>query len=386
MKKLVRITTVPISLKILLNNQLTYMKDYYEVIAVSSDEKELKEVAVQSGVRTVPINMTRKVSPIADTVALFRLIRFFKKEKPLIVHTHTPKAGLLGMVAARLTGIPIRLHTVAGMPLLETQGIRRKVLELAEKMTYRCAVKVYPNSHEMKNIIIRNGYSKADKLKVIGSGSSNGIDCSYFDSNRINATDIAATRQKLGISEKDFVFCFIGRIVSAKGIKELVNAFVQLALKNDHVKLVLVGSFEPDLDPIDATTLQHLQHHPAIKMAGFQNDVRPYLACCHVFVFPSYREGFPNVVMQAGAMGVPCIVSDINGCNEIIIEGKNGLIVPAKDAEALRQAMAACIADPELICRMAKSSRELIVQRYDQKAIWSCILAEYQIHQQSQNV
>ena len=175
LKKLVRITTVPLSMNVLLKNQLRYMSEYYEVKAVSSPGKLLDEVSKREGVETVPVLMTRAITPIGDLKALWKLYRFMKKEQPLIVHTHTPKAGLLGMLAAKLARVPIRLHTVAGMPLMESTGTKRKILELTEKLTYNCATRVYPNSKNLSEFIIKEKFCKTSKLKVLGNGSSNGI-------------------------------------------------------------------------------------------------------------------------------------------------------------------------------------------------------------------
>lgn len=179
--KLFRITTVPISVEKLLGKQLTFMNDFYEVTAISSDKKELERVGKELGVKTFCVEMTRQITPLKDLKSLWEMYRYFRKEKPDIVHTHTPKAGLIGMLAAKLAGVKIRLHTVAGLPLMETTGTKRKILNFVEKFTYSCAVRVYPNSHGLKDFIIKEKFCEAGKLKVIGNGSTNGIDTDYFN-------------------------------------------------------------------------------------------------------------------------------------------------------------------------------------------------------------
>ncbi|RYY12991.1 MAG: glycosyltransferase family 1 protein, partial [Chitinophagaceae bacterium] len=253
-QKIIRITTVPISLKVLLKKQLRFMSDHFEVVGVSSPGKELAEVAAQEGIRTVGINMTRAITPVKDLRALWSLYRLFKKEKPTIVHTHTPKAGMLGMLAGRLAGVPVRLHTVAGLPLMEATGKKRLLLERVEKITYAAATKVYPNSGNLAGFILRKQFCPAAKVKVLGNGSSNGIDTSFFITGPELEKSAEKLRQELQIKTTDFVFVFIGRLVRDKGIEELVEAFGQVKKKHPGVKLLLVGPFEPELDPIGEQT------------------------------------------------------------------------------------------------------------------------------------
>lgn len=376
-QKLIRITTIPGSITHLLKNQLKFMNQYYEVHAISSPGEQLEEVRKREEVPVHGVNMTRTISPWKDLIALIKLIKIMRRTKPEIVHTHTPKAGTLGMLAAKMAGVPIRMHTVAGLPLLEATGKKRKLLDVVEKITYSCATKVYPNSFALKDIITQNGYCKEEKLAVIGNGSSNGIDTSHFDPAAISPGTVRSLRQELNLKDTDKVFCFIGRIVKDKGIHELVEAFMKNVSGHPHIKLLLVGPFEKDLDPLNKETEELLFSHPDIRFAGFQKDVRPYLAISDVFVFPSYREGFPNVVMQAGAMGLPCIVSDINGCNEIIEHKINGWIVPPKNVEELGNAIRFMTENEEASRKMADISRQMIVNRYGQQYIWEQLLAEY---------
>lgn len=376
-KKIIRITTVPISLEKLLENQLRFMNQYYEVIAVSSDASYLEKVGLLQEVPVFSIEMTRKITPVQDVLAVWRLYRFFKKEKPFIVHTHTPKAGTVGMIAAKLAGVPNRLHTIAGLPLLEATGNKRKLLNFVEKLTYKAATMIYPNSFGLKEIIIQQKFCKPDKLKVIGNGSSNGINTNYFNQNHFSELENQRLKTALCIKPEDFVFVFIGRLVGDKGINELVTAFVKLKVTNPLVKLILVGSLEHELDPLHSDTLIQIKTNPNIIAVGHQNDVRPYFAVSDALVFPSYREGFPNVVMQAGAMGLPCIVSDINGCNEIIESNKNGIIIPVKDEDAIFYAMKKLLLNPEIVLEMHVNSRAMIVSRYEQEVVWKAILSEY---------
>lgn len=375
--KIIRITTIPDSLKILLKHQVKFCGDNgFDMTMVSSDGDCIPELIEQENAPHIIIPLTRKITPFKDIYALILLTRLFYKIKPDIVHSHTPKAGTIGMIAAKLARVPHRLHTIAGLPLLEITGVKRKILNFVEKITYFCATKVYPNSKSMMQIVVNEKFCKEGKLKVIGNGSSNGINTAYFDPKLFTSAENLLLRSELGISSSDFVFVFVGRIVGDKGINELIEAFENLNSSFNNIKLLLVGHLETELDPLMPKTLSAISTNKKIITVGFKNDVRPYFAIANSLVFPSYREGFPNVVMQAGAMGLPAIVSDINGCNEIIIEDKNGMIIPVKDSDALYQAMKRLM-DTDLHSCLSSQARDLITARYEQKIIWESILAEY---------
>jgi glycosyltransferase involved in cell wall biosynthesis len=376
-KKLVRITTVPLSLEKLLEGQLSYISTYFEAIAISSEEERLKVFAQKEGLRYFPLNLTRKITPLKDIIAVIKLYKFLKKEKPAIVHTHTPKAGIVGMMAAWLAGIPNRLHTVAGLPLMEAKGFKRKLLNSVEKLTYRFATRVYPNSKGLYDFIIAEKFTTPSKLSIIGKGSSNGIDTTYFNPLHYSENDKTTLRNELKIPKNHFLYIFVGRLVKDKGINELITAFSKLAETNDRVSLLLVGPFENDLDPLKNETIRTIEDHSSIYPVGYQNDVRPYFAIADALVFPSYREGFPNVVMQAGAMGLPSIVTDINGCNEIIQQGINGLIIPPKNEEALLESMQKLATNQKLYNELMSSSRQVIVENYNRKEVWEALLKEY---------
>lgn len=281
------------------------------------------------------------------------------------------------MLASKLARVPVRLHTVAGLPLIEATGFKRKILDFVEKLTYKCATKVYPNSFGLLEIIKENNYCSSSKLHVIANGSSNGIDTSYFNPNLFSEEEKTKLRNELSISTEDFVFIFVGRLVKDKGINELISAFNLLQREVSSLKLLLVGNFETDLDPLSNVTLETIKNNKAIISVGFQTDVRPYFSISNALVFPSYREGFPNVVMQAGAMNLPSIVSNINGCNEIISNEINGLIIPVKDENAIFEAMKK-ITNLSVYNVMKSNARKVIVDNYEQEKVWSALLEEYQ--------
>lgn len=376
--KLLRITTIPLSLEVLLKGQHRFMSNHFEVIGVSSKGEEIERVQKEEGIRVVELEMTRTIAPLSDLKSLWKFYKLCKKEKPVIVHSHTPKAGIVGMLGAKLAGVPVRLHTVAGLPLMEVTGGKRKLLDFVEKLTYRSATKIYPNSKGLYDFILENKYTSESKLHVISEGSSNGIDTSHFDPKLFDELQKKSLREELYFKQKDFVYVFVGRLVEDKGINEMIAAFKEVNQKNPSTKLLLVGFLEPELDPLLPESVKEIEENPNIVFVGFQKDVRPYFAISDALVFPSYREGFPNVVMQAGAMGLPSIVSDINGCNEIIVEGKNGTIIPVKNEDALYNAMLKFIEDKTFYNQLKQNARTMIANRYEQQVVWEAILEEYQ--------
>jgi glycosyltransferase involved in cell wall biosynthesis len=300
----------------------------------------------------------------------------FRKEKPEIVHSITPKAGLLTMIAGKLAGVPLRIHTFTGLIFPSKRGLLKQLLIAMDRVLCYCATHIYPEGAGVRNDLIQ--YKITSKpLKVIANGNVNGIDTDYFSKEQVFVSEQERLKKELGIVEDDFVFVFMGRLVGDKGINELISAFKAISAKKQGVKLLLVGPEEPELDPLSPETIREIQQNRAIMAVGFQKDVRPYFAMSDALVFPSYREGFPNVVMQAGAMGLPSIVTNINGCNEIIIEGENGTIIPVKNTDALYESIKIMIEDDTLRVSLQQNARSMIVSRFEQSIVWEAILAEY---------
>lgn len=373
LKKLMRITTVSLSLDVLLKGQLAFFSHYFEVVGVASGRKELQRVSEREGSRAIHIPMSREISLVQDLRSLIMLIRLFIKERPFIVHANTPKASLLSMIAAWITRVPHRIYTVTGLRFETESGNLRKLLIAMEKITCWCATKVIPEGEGVKNALIKEKITKKP-LKVVLHGNINGVDTQYYD--RTVHVNLLASRIR---ENGKFTFCFVGRMVKDKGINELVSAFIKLYEEHSDIRLILVGPFERELDPVLPETEHRILNHPAILFAGFQQDIRPYLAASDALAFPSYREGFPNVVLQAGAMGLPSIVTDINGCNEIIEEGVNGVIIPPRHVEKLYEAMKYFVEHKnDEVSEMARKARPVIVERFEQHKVWEALLAEYQ--------
>ena len=375
--KLFRTATVPSSLNSLLKGQLKFLNETFEVTAISGEGEDLEEVKRREGVNTFAIAMSRPIAPLKDLSSLLKLYRLFKREKPTIVHSITPKAGLLSMLAAKMAGVPIRIHTFTGLIFPTRKGLMQRLLIAMDKLLCWSATDINPEGEGVKRDLQRY-HITAKPLKVLANGNINGIDTDYFSKTHFSATDKATFRVSLGIGADDFVYIFVGRLVGDKGINELVVAFQALKQQTiSPIKLLLVGRQEALLDPLQTKTLNAIDTDSDIISVGEQKDVRPYLAIANCFVFPSYREGFPNVVLEAGAMELPCIVTDINGSNEIIIENKNGLIVPPKNTEAFQKAMTLLLDDKPLYHKLKSNSRSLIEQRYHREMVWQALIEMY---------
>jgi glycosyltransferase involved in cell wall biosynthesis len=322
--------------------------------------------------------MERVPSPLKDIRSLFKLIFLIHTLKPQIVHSHTPKAGLLGMLAAYICRVPVRLHTVAGIPWMESTGIKKFFLRHLEKLTYFSSTHVYSNSFTLKKFILSEKLLPNRKISVIANGSSNGIDTTKFQRTKEVLQKAEILKQKLGLTNEK-VIIFVGRLVKEKGIEELLHAFIELE-KHHNVKLLLVGPYEKQRDPIGAWAEELIKNSQNILSTGFVKDVKPYFAISDILAFPSYREGFPNVPMQAGAMGLPAVVTNINGCNEIISSGVNGLIVSPKSSSELHDALNDLLTNDAFYDKLAKQSRIFICKKFDQKELWLKLKDEYYNH------
>jgi glycosyltransferase involved in cell wall biosynthesis len=369
--KIIRAATVPMSLDAFCKGMLKELLEKYEVIALSSPGEELHTVAEREGVRTIAVPMERHISPLKDLLALIKMVWVFRKEKPAMVHSMTPKAGLLCMMAAWLTGVPVRVHTFTGLVWPTEKGLKRQILMMTDWLTCACATHIIPEGEGVKNDLIA-GRITNKPLKVLGYGNVKGIDLTYF----VRSEEVKVKSEKLRSDR--FTFLFVGRIVKDKGINELCQAFDKLSKKTP-VRLVLVGKYEDTLDPISDASRDIIKTNAFIEYVGPQygDDLLSYYAAADCFVFPSYREGFPNTVLEAGAMGLPSVVTDINGSREIIVDGENGVIVPSQNAEALYEAMQKMLIDKKKREYMASNARKMIADRFEQSFVRKCLYDFY---------
>lgn len=370
--KIIRAVTVSMSVDFFSPMVKDLQQQGYEVVTVSSPGPELEGVR-ELGVRTIEVPMERRMSPLKDLKSLWQLIRVFRKECPYMVHSMTPKAGLLCMLAGLLTRVPRRVHTFTGLVWPTSKGLSRKILMFTDWLTCTCATHVIPEGEGVKQDLQQHITKKP--MRVLGYGNVRGVDMERFSKRK----EVMAEAAKLRQGDK-FTFLFVGRIVGDKGINELICAFQRLQEECGGVRLFLVGRFEEMLDPLKTETIEAIKLNPNIQHVGpqYSDDLIAYYAASDCFVFPSYREGFPNTVMEAGAMELPCVVTDINGSREIIEHGENGVIIPSKDVEALYQAMVHMMTDRGSYNRYAKNARPMIASRFEQGFVRKCLYDFYE--------
>lgn len=364
--KIIRSATVPQSLDSFCNGVLKELSQEYEVVAVSSPGEALDKVSRREGVRTIAVPMERHISLMNDLRSLWQMWRVMRRERPDLVHSMTPKAGLICMMAAWLARVPRRVHMFTGLVWPTSTGLKRRILMATDWLTCACATHIIPEGEGVKHDLLSHHITRKP-IKVLGYGNVKGIDMEHYNPALFSNVS----------HQEGFTFVFVGRIVRDKGINELVAAFDRLHGDYPDARLVLIGPREDDLDPVLPATLERINSGNGIETVGPQSDVRPFYASADALVFPSYREGFPNVVIEAGAMGLPCIVTDINGSREIIIDGQNGVIVPPRDEEALYQAMKRFVEQPDEIAAMAQKARGLIASRYEQSYVRQCLYDFY---------
>ncbi len=407
-KKIIRAVTVSISCMFIREIMKDMREKGYEMIALSSPGPEMDEIR-EDGFETIEVPMERHISPLKDIRALWSLICIFYKEKPVMVHSMTPKAGLLCMIAACLTRVPVRVHTFTGLVWPTTKGLKRRILMFTDWLTSACATHIIPEGEGVKNDLLSHGITRKP-IKVLGYGNVKGVDMERYSvdglKSRIESYPSEERAHLKAIldrhSQKEFVFLFVGRIVGDKGINELVEAFVRLNNQYPNSRLLLVGWLEHELDPVSDVTLQTIENHPKIESVGTKmgDELLAYYAAADCFVFPSYREGFPNTPLEAGAMGLPCIVTDINGAREIIsfnstsssVErgnrgpgnvGKlsirdNGIVIPPRDSDYLYEAMWRMVNDDKMRERMAANARKMIADRFEQGFVRKCLYDFYE--------
>lgn len=378
MYKLIRITTVPMALKHLLEGQMRYMSQHgFEVIMISADGKERNDVVNNEQCVHVIIPMTRKITPLADLKSLWQLYKYLKQAKPDIVHSHTPKAGLISMLAAKFAGIKIRIHTIAGLRFMTSSGITRSILVRMEKMTAAAATHVWPNSFSLFSYIKRNKLAKLSKLQVIGHGSTNGIDLQRFSASSLKSAKLTEIKHLISYDSQFTYLLCVGRIVKDKGIEELLNVFKKLYNSNEQLRLILLGSFEQELDPIANEASSILNNHPGIIHISWNDAVEYFMHLADILVHPSYREGFPNVLLQAGAMNCPVACSRIEGNVDIVTHDNTGLIFEVKNEKDLEDKLRYGLNHEVKMKQYAVALRQKIETYYDRRFVQETLKNKY---------
>ena len=330
----------------------------FRVSVISSPGPLLNRVAASEGVTPIALPMSRQIAPFADLLSFLRLYRLLGKLKPTIVEFSTPKAGLLGSVAAMLLGVPRRVYMLRGLRLETSTGLKRLLLLACERIACACAHTVLCNSESLRSQAISLRIAPADKLHLLGIGSSNGVDMERF------SPGPTSIREQLGIPARSPLIGFVGRLTRDKGLPELIEAFDAISLVQPNVRLLLVGWFDAAEDALTHDLRAHIRNHPRIHCTGFVVDTAPYYRAMDLMILPTWREGFPNVVLEAAATGIPVITTDSTGSRDSVLPEVTGLLIPPGYPEAICESVLMLLRDPARRLRMGAAARAWVLEYY----------------------
>lgn len=377
--RICRSATVPFFLHHHLRSQIqATVAAGHDVTLISSDGPEMSALRQSTAASFCMIDMARTISPWRDIRSLWRLYRHFRHARYDIVHSTTPKAGLLCAVAGWLANVPIRLHTFTGQPWVELHGMTRVLAKAADWLTARLNTMNFADSSSQRDFLVSMGVCRLGKVSVIGSGSLAGVDVRRFDRGLVQRS-FQNMREHLAIADDAIVIVFVGRLVRDKGVVELVHAHQALRKQYADLKLVLVGPQEPDRDPLPAEVIQMIEQDDSIFSVGYTDQPEAYLVGADIFCLPSYREGFGNVVIEAAAVGVPAVGTDIVGLRDAIVHEKTGLLVPAKNVEALKNGLARMLEDSTLRQYFGEQAHARATSLYDCNSVNQLLLDEYEM-------
>lgn len=375
--RLLHLTTVPMSLAFLRGQPGFLARRGVEVQALSSPDPELGAFGRAEGVPVHGVRMLRQVSPLHDLGALLRIVRTIRRVRPHVVHAHTPKGGLLGMLGAWLARVPVRVYHMRGLPMATATGGRRTLLKTTERISCALAHRVLCVSPSLRDVALAEGLCPPEKITVPGGGSGQGVDAAgRFDPARLPEGTRAAVRAGFGIPAHAPVVGFIGRIVRDKGVAELAEAWAGLRDAFPEARLLLVGPFEPQ-DPLPPSVEAALRGDPRVVLAGEDWDTPRLYAAMDVVALPSYREGFPNVPLEAAAMELPVVATRVPGCVDAVADGETGTLVPARDARGLEGALRAYLGDPALRRAHGRAGRARVMREFRRELVWEALVAEY---------
>ena len=368
--------TSAVSAKVLLRGQLAHLRQAgFDVSVIASPDHPLDVVGKREGVTVSPIPMHREVAPFRDLVSLFRIAAYLRKIRPHIVNASTPKAALLGLLAARLLRVPTRIYNIRGLRLETTRGVKRRLLYWAEKTCVACATDVYAVSESLRRRVAELGIAPLENVRVLGSGSSNGVDTERFHPPE-SPEDRSRLLARLELPPDSPVIGFVGRFTRDKGFQELTDAFARIRQTIPETRLLLVGEFESG-DPVSDKTADALRNDPAVTVTGFVDNPEVYYKVMDVLAFPSYREGFPNTVLEASASAVPVVAFRVTGSVDAVVDGVTGSLVPQGDTQAFTEATQAYLLDETRRRAHGRAGRERVLRCFQREQVWEAWLREY---------
>jgi glycosyltransferase involved in cell wall biosynthesis len=376
--RLVLITTSSGTIRGILLDQIRGLLTVgFEVQAISSPDEWIQECRERTGIPIHAVKMHRRLSPLSDMAALLRLWRLLRRLKPAIVHTHTPKAGLLGMMAASLAGTKIRVHTLPGFVSVTKKGWRRFLLNATDQLTFALATEVLCVSHSLRHAAIDSGLCPERKIRTLGHGSNHGVDLTRFDPSIRSGADRLSVRERYGIPAHCLLLGFVGRIVRDKGMEELADAWISLRGEFPDLHLLLCGDFEAQ-DPISKKSRDIFENDPKVHLTrSFVDDMPAIYAALDISVLPTYREGLPGVVLEAAAMKIPIVATRVTGCVDIIQDGVTGLLVNPGNTQELLAALKTLIRNPELRQKLGESARDRVGLLFEATHVCALLQNEY---------
>ncbi len=372
-----RLATVPITFATLLPTQIQLIvKAGIDLTLVSSAGEHFAQFLDVPSLHCYVLQMSRKIDYLRDLTSLFRLIRFLQREKFDIIHSSTPKAGLLTAIAGWLVGVPIRIHTYTGQVWIEMKSPARELMRGIDWLIGVLNTHTYADSFSQREFLIRERVVDSHKIAVLGFGSISGVDLTRF--NPIKLTPHRTRiRHQLNISDKALIIIFVGRVTQDKGVVELIDAFEQLSQKREDLHLILVGPLDAERDPLPSNILNSLSGNASIHFVGFTSQPEAYLAAADIFCLPSYREGFGSVVIEAAAMNLSTVATTVTGLVDAVVDNETGLLVPPKDSKALAVALAALIDSPAMRHRIGRAARQRVLSQFDAAIVNQAVVDEY---------
>ena len=371
--KIARVSTVSFFVQTQLRSQIAAIARAGGDVTVVASEKKLGFES--PGVRYASIHVPRKIEPLKDVMALIRLWFFFRRSNFQIVHSTTPKAGLLCSIAALVAGVPVRLHNFTGQAWVEMRGLKRFLSKGSDKLIALLNTRCYADSHSQREFLVNSGVAKPGQIHVLGSGSLAGIDLQRFRSERFCNTDSVKLKAELNIPANAQVLLFVGRLTRDKGIVELLTAFEEVVNRARDAYLVLLGPHEMDIEVL--LTGLSTDTRQRISMPGFSVEPERYMVAADLLVLPSYREGFGTVVIEAAAMGLPAVCTGIYGLADAVVDGETGVLVPVKDERSLAAAIDGLLVDPDKRRMMGRCAQSRVEREFSSERISTLLIEEY---------